>query len=265
MKYNEAIDMILDGGKMHRNSDKFYYKFSPEGLLHQWWKYKNEVCIETSITKNDCITTDWIVEKDGVVYEEKPNGTAITGKFKIPKDMVEEITRRRIEDKIIADEVNEDWLEKKMLCFQDRLRTVPGLERAHTTDRKCQNDECPFCFPQEKKEERKCNECGSIIPDGRPRYALETIPDYCYCVKCWNEMADNEINKNDHIEESRDMVTAEDMEKLIERYSNALSLYHKAIVCGDDNMRITEKQTLMRLSRSYLMREIKYLVGLQEK
>lgn len=52
MKYNEAIDMILDGGKMHRNSDKFYYKFSPEGLLHQWWKYKNEVCIETSITKN---------------------------------------------------------------------------------------------------------------------------------------------------------------------------------------------------------------------
>jgi len=43
--------------------------------------------------------------------------------------------------------IDEDWLEKKMLCFQDRLRTSPGSERTHCTVSKCQNDECCFCFP----------------------------------------------------------------------------------------------------------------------
>lgn len=248
MKYNEAIDMILDGGRAYSEfrPDYKYFFDQCSGCLYSYnvndickechcqecsSKVMHEHCLcEECLHKYslnlDCIDvklTDWIVEKDGVVYEKKPNSKVHIVKYRVPEGFVEEIARRRLEDKIIADEVNEDWLEKKMLCV---IRRELKSRLNHTTvsfpEAKCHYPKCHFCFPQAHQ-------------------------------------------KPDHTEELREKVTVEDVEQLVDNYYDALSVYHKTIAGPSTAMMITEKETLMRLNRGYLMREIKYLTSLQEK
>ncbi len=71
MKYNEAIDMILDGGeaydelypnekvKFDKNTD-ILIMIDEEGEIHDHFCYD----------KKDFTEKNWIVEKDGVVYEK---------------------------------------------------------------------------------------------------------------------------------------------------------------------------------------------------
>ena len=61
----------------------------------------------------------------------------------------------------------------------------------------------------------------------------------------------------------REKLTVEDIEWLISNYVDSLKLYHDALETGFAP--IMEKETLMRLNKNYLMREIKYLISLQEK
>jgi len=198
MKYNEAIDMILDGGEAYRAGEPGYrYKFeSIDGTIFLLMSDNgggfDEHSLNIRLTEYDFDKDDWIVEKDGVVYEEYP-GRVISGemivcgwKHNIPDDFVKVtlyappvelrkipmtesgykkldallesgnllidergtplervlgvkilISRTHDQDEpaeleeggepweeikmpIIADEVNEDWLEKKMLCFAKR-------------------------------------------------------------------------------------------------------------------------------------------------
>lgn len=186
MKYNEAIDMILDGGEAYRKGKLEYkqtfiwcdnlcghYLHRLSGAL---WKYG------FIIDKEDFTATDWIVEKDGVVYEEKPisccickedvgreahestislegmvyntmhsscrskAGKALTGGEPIAPPTPPKIT------------IDEDWLEKKMLCFILRMRLPgnPGVKESKykAVPGTCRDTDCPFCFPEDKPERK---------------------------------------------------------------------------------------------------------------
>ena len=141
MKYREAIDMILDGGETYRKSRPEYkQKF-------MWWSnlcghYLSKLSgalwsYGFIIDKEDFTATDWIVEKDGVVYEEYQMPT----KTLVGADPVELNTACQIQ-------IDEDWLEKKMLCFMRRhfLLEPNALQFCKS----CRDKDCPFCFPADK-------------------------------------------------------------------------------------------------------------------
>ena len=212
MKYNEAIDMILDGGEAYKKSDdNYHYSF----IFHIGKGRKILLMKDVGIsgewdspvfTQEDFTETDWIVEKDGLVYEEAPNGTPpivciasrlhehdepaelngsspIDDVYKSYKELHDIINKKghefvknyaeeqerkawkEIKLECIADKVNEDLLEKKMLCFVLRMQLPgnPGVKQSNYKNESgtcCQAD-CPFCFPEEKpKEICACTQIG---------------------------------------------------------------------------------------------------------
>ena len=203
--------------------------------------------------KADLKRDDWIVKKDGVVYEEYPIGKMRFIEQRVPLDTVKKYFGDRYDElktPIIADQVNEDWLEKKMLCFMKRVYIAGGIERCDkkvdgsiteviTPDLEdvlifnCENEDCHFCCSEE-------SECEVCFPD-----------------------VSKEDKAQGAIDQPRKKVTVEDILWLLDRYVDALSIYHNALSAGDEP--IVEKHTLMSLNKHYLMREIKYLVSLQEK
>jgi len=227
MKYYEAIDMILDGGiaYMKSRSPVLQLRFT---FIDERLKYRDndsDRWSDATLTAYIIGKEDWIVEKDGVVYDKleytlecpscgDPNN--ITHRCEKCRDLYLATRIYRAQDpaktlyeacknapwpdepQSVAIAIDEDWLEKKMGCFLGRhVRTNPmnNLAMHYCEQKDCGTAACPFCFPEEKPAERKCNECNSTILDGHPRYALESIPSYCYCLKCWNEMVDEEIDR----------------------------------------------------------------------
>lgn len=149
MKYNEAIDMILDGGLAHqkswRENGRDAIGFDIDGWL------KRIPAFIDKWHKEDFTATDWIVEKDGVVYEEYPLRNKLNNIVSsIDKNKIYLPDLDEIHLPIIADEVNEEWLEKKMLCFMNKHIYLVAGYPIKLKDRKCSDYECPFCFPEEK-------------------------------------------------------------------------------------------------------------------
>mgnify|MGYP001563053495 CR=1 FL=1 len=220
MKYNEAIDMILDGGVADSKSDSVNRLYFGENILYGG-QYDG-----LHLTKADTTILDWVVKKDGVVYEEyctideshKEHVSILKGALKAADEAISE--------QPAPIQIDEDWLEKKICCVIKRVNNLKFSGFATLDKVSCRKPDCPFCFPEEKDDH---------------------IP---------------EVSKM--VEEPREKVTVEDIEKIVDHYYDALSVYHNVLGCCDA-MKITEKQTLMRLAKHYLMREIKYLVSLQEK
>ncbi len=312
MKYNEAIDMILDGGEAYRRVyPGWRYRFDDFELEESGddgdWNNVTENCY---FLKEDFTETDWIVDKDGVVYEEYPIGKMHIIEQRVPIDIIKKYIKDRsgtegeranleetgeqweeIKMPIIADEVNEDWLENKVLCFMTKVYAAGGISKVikekqkgviyHWADSVCLFSNCQFCFPKEKEdhipdvskkvqEERTCHECGTIILYCEPRYALESVPNYCYCLRCWNEMVDYEKKRNAHIEQPSDKVTVEDILYLINGVIGAEIGDTMAIFCPDyddetrHNMRKGSAEALDSWGGK-LKRKLEYLVSLQEK
>ncbi len=189
MKYNEAIDMILDGGEAYMKSkpqNKFYFE---DGWLD------NSIGHQLRISDEYCKATDWIVEKDGVVYEECPAKALYDACKNVPwPDEPPELEEENKKNKNICPEcgcalenvlgfmlcrsnacydkrrkeevqqasfeynkfssfgqnaIDEDWLEKKMLCFV-RRQFAGFATFTKVKDRGCDCTDCPFCFPEEK-------------------------------------------------------------------------------------------------------------------
>lgn len=276
MKYFEAIEMIWDGGQAYKKYESQYiYRFQPfEGgsdVLHirapgpvgtmEWqplfYFYKWYLT-----------DTDWIVEKDGVVYEEYkyqcncpwPNYademkcTSVCLKCNYPREFFLESLKNveslkaleslnnqdppaklektekhwdEIKMPIIADEVNEEWLEKKMLCFMKRVYLRGGVHAMMGSDAdgneriysKCMAEKCSFCFPIDETQDT-------------PK------------------------------EEKREKVTWENLKYLIWYYVDTVELHRKSIV--DENP-VTAEENLRARQNAFdeLKQKLEYLVSLQ--
>lgn len=273
MKYNEAIDMILDGGEAFMRDDVLYrYSFDSDGFLvmnQQGEEYKTK----PPVLGKYHIKQDWIVEKDGVVYEEYPEKPK-----KLPADIfktykenlicpwcssnqmiklgdtlkhacvcrtcgkmchiinayVKDSTHEqnepaeleecgepweRIKMPIIAEEVNEDWLEKKMLCFLTRhIQTDPfdKLAMYYRERKDCGSRECEFCFPPDHiagvgnmVEEKACSICGDVEKLKTCSYRIDGI---IYCQDCKK----NNPELDGKFPESREKVTVKTMEQMLD-------------------------------------------------
>jgi hypothetical protein len=196
MKYNEAIDMILDGGEAYRAAfPGWLYRFDDfelkESDKNDGWSNEDDSC---HFLKDDFIENDWIVKKDGVVYEEYPhakkalcficgepvdNGDSgwsfiINSKgdsYRYKHNKCDAYIKDRIgtEDppaelennnqkweKIkMPIQIDEEWLEKKMRCFIYKItRTDTGGCLYWQPKDKCRVKDCPFCFPDVSKEDK---------------------------------------------------------------------------------------------------------------
>lgn len=180
MKCNEAFDMIFNGGEAvlpsREYSKDYRLHFNEDGVLcvPRVEHTKSAPVLHKADLKRD----DWIVEKDGVVYEECPN-KRVDDLTKVIPEYSDACSRINEQGKpimpIIADQVNEDWLEKKMLCFMKRVYIAGGIERCDkkvdgsiteviTPDLEdvlifnCENEDCHFCCSEE-------SECEVCFPD----------------------------------------------------------------------------------------------------
>lgn len=166
MKYNEAIDMILDGGEAYRKGDpifRFSFQKSGDFMLRSINNKERStvICFE----RKDIIENDWIVEKDGVVYEEYPIGKMRFIEQRVPLDTIKKYLfikdRTGTQDEPAELEepkqvcIDEDWLEKKMLCFMRRhfLLQPNALQFCKI----CRDKDCPFCYKKESNEYYICS------------------------------------------------------------------------------------------------------------
>lgn len=300
MKYNEAIDMILDGGRAYDPDKDYEYTFIfDENILCGFLQMRDYDDVSDSwrnplFTASNFTETDWIVEKDGVVYEEKPNGTRealaeknrkalmeIIGSLEAgeiyPEDLglhnkkrfmklyeswqskqdkpaqleesieptnderdhaISMLSKRYGELEEFRRKIEGDWLERKMLCFTRRFLSTE-IEPKYTDrlvapdaddmlDVNCEQQGCHLCCT----ENRGCDVC---FPQEQPK------------------------------EEPSGKVTVEDMEWMLEKYIEERDGLREAVSNLENNETIRRKETLVRLNFHYLIREIKYLVSLQEK
>lgn len=293
MKYHEAIYMILDGGEAYRRGQR------SESLC---FRYKRLVLKNAGDAVHPVILldwfekTDWIVEKDGVVYEEyhpfvgkkewfktfsedvscpqcgskilikivpyntyaclscsyngliyikdrthaqdepaeleEDGATPLDELYKSYKELhniineegrkfvkiyAEEQERKTLEEikmPIIVDEVNEDWLEKKMLCFLLRKRIASWedgkLELGVYKEKRgtCCRRDCTFCFSDADTEEKAQ---GTTVP--ADKVILYTCIHGTYpCEECYEK-----YKKENHIEQPREKVTVEHMGDLLQK------------------------------------------------
>jgi len=75
MKYTEAIEMILDGGMFYDSDKQYGYSFVFDDCMDGNMFKMKDIDVdgnwrEPSLVPEDFITNDWIVEKNGVIYEE---------------------------------------------------------------------------------------------------------------------------------------------------------------------------------------------------
>lgn len=243
MKYNEAIDMILDGGEAYQRSRRdWVYSFylSSNGVKYLGQKncanedtaYRFDAQFDEMMIEGN----DWIVEKDGVVYEE----------YQICPNAETESIKNMFQNGFKHIEIkengllNEDWLEKKMLCFLGRHFTgnmhggVLFQNRAKCTDKDCQ-----FCFPEAKN----------------PRGGFTAFP---YAPKNFEQIFGIKP-ENDHIEQPPEKVTEEQLADLI----NGLVSCHIAVSIKKDE----SQKHLVKSHEIFgqLRKKLIYLLSLQEK
>lgn len=314
MKFHEAIDMILDGGEAYNDFDpSISYYFHKRGFNLIFSEIQKDVLLrnkdydygmEATLTAKN-IKANWIVEKDGVVYDDP---TLLGQLYSSSKALHEAINKcgqdfvkthaekQEKEIKMPLNEkyngeihvscpgckdglvdlrhtVDEDWLEKKMLCFYRKNTFINPMNNTHYSplirQDNCRNKDCPFCFPQEQPKsdyipdpERKvCYACGAVMQKTNTVTLAVPPRRICVCPECDSEIS---CKENDYSEDAREKVTVEEIMKQVDAYYDALSHYHYVLGSGN-NMLITERETLLRLNKHYLEREIKHLVSLQGK
>lgn len=183
MKYNEAIDMIRNGGRATNSKEGKWWIWFAKSYTKTSWPTRagepgdlmvgidEQICNVFTFNNKYLHDDNWIVEKDGVVYEEYPIGKMRIIEQRVPIDIIKkyffikdrigtEDEPEKLEDNdqkweeikmpIIADEVNEDWLEKKMLCFMNKYLYIHSGMNLDIKQGKCSNRACPFCFSQEQ-------------------------------------------------------------------------------------------------------------------
>lgn len=282
MKYNEAIDMILDGGEAYRKKEgSFRYLFDLEGRMRQKYDYDSDFRLTWPLTKEDFTETDWIVEKDGVVYEDYVGPITKIEKFGIcaiclkddPPFCCEQDEPAEIEENseqwesikmpIIADEVNEDWLEKKVLCIMRKHGCNASIGVTFENmkfiqeEGKRYNADCPFCFPQEEPKT-------TTIP-AESVILYSCIHSTYPCEEC-RQKYEQEKPK----EEPREKVTFDDVLYLINGVVGAEIADTMAIFCPNydeetkGKMRKSSSETL-EFWGSQLKQKLEYLVSLQEE
>lgn len=182
MKHQEAIDMILDGGEAYKIDGsericKISFRWNENIQAHTLCVSRNGIWEDGFIMDKEDFTCKWIVEKDGVVYEEyqpfigkkdlfKTFSEDVSCPYCHSKDLIKFDMKDTLpgyytctkcqwqglfleptvsDEPIIVDEVNEDWLEKKILCLMRKQASkVITVKEVMGT---CFNAECPFCFP----------------------------------------------------------------------------------------------------------------------
>lgn len=333
MKYNEAIDMILDGGEAypkqfpnHKISfiDWLLCSTPPDG--GEYVKYI--IFSETYIRR-----TDWLVKKDGVVYHELPPVNVSKCGSPICRDIIRncyecqrdnemcpphnyfrannkcydlsectcEYGVKFIKDRIHEQDepaeleesnklnkelydacanvpwpenpvlfdgsVDEDWLEKKMLCFLLRYTIQDsrgGLYlSSQSRENKCQNpDWCSYCYPKDHisdasnmvEKEKKCNydkKQSPYLTTMTPGQALATVLNECF-------------------DQPREKVTVEDILYLINGVVGAEIADTMALFCPnyDEETRIKMRKGSSEALDSWgckLKQKLEYLVSLQDK
>ena len=239
MKYNEAIDMILDGGVARKLRDASKIRFS-DSILVNAKTGDPFVCYDFDIT-----STEWIVEKDGVVYEQKPNGTipAYEGSNN-PFD-------RMLEERREPARIDEDWLEKKIRCI---IKKSSGeVWKPKEVLGTCCNEDCPFCFPEEKEE------------DG---FSHKLYP-YVACLLCsktLNICKGHSASEWDSgkIEEPPEKVTVDNMLSLVFDYGYESTQFWHAWRAKDNRfMDLWDNRRQDNFKK--IKQKLTYLVSLQEK
>lgn len=332
MKYNEAIDIILDGGVTYRKSNpKAQHRFLDvtglfvifDNLDGNDWDWER-----VEFHKEDFIATDWIVEKDGVVYEEPPRICCLCkekiecvarqhsiGRDGTPYDFMHSKCAIKLEHKqdetaeleVSNDErdhvigllskrygeleefrrsiVNEDWLEKKMLCFM-RKQGVHGVlipESFKEILGTCCNLACQFCFPEEEESTLPTEEGGvpwlsaeemaKAIKEEHEKFKAENyveinnqiIPKSEFNERCHPELFKRSgtiDGRNDHIEQPREKVTVEELFLFIRGFAQDYRVAANTGAAMDGGL----YEFIMGHSKSYsaLKKKLEYLVSLQE-
>lgn len=155
--------------------------------------------------------------------------------------------------------LDEDWLEKKMLCFMQRCEMPVMVPlRVIDLDSECANEDCPFCFPPAKPET-------DHTPDGRKTAQQESLVQRTIremqpepTAKDASKKAVDEIMGmvNDHLEKLREKVTVDQIISVVGEIKNKWYWYGKrpSEYPLDDGPLWKE-----------LEQKLEYLVSLQEK
>lgn len=200
MKCNEAFDMIFNGGEAvlpsREYSKDYRLHFNEDGVLcvPRVEHTKSAPVLHKADLKRD----DWIVEKDGVIYEEYVNEEerkeqgicAICLKthkrFACAQNKLEEL--KEIGKRLTAGHgiefvpspqvsIDEDCLEAKMLCFVRRYNNEYGAFDKVT----CGKSGCQFCFPDVSKEDKTQ---GTTIPTDKVTACEHIIAEIDYLREC---------------------------------------------------------------------------------
>jgi len=212
MKCNEAFDMIFNGGEAVLPSREYLkdYRlhFNEDGVLcvPRVEHTKSAPVLHKADLKRD----DWIVEKDGVVYERYPdakkalcficgepvdngdsewsciiNDKGDSYRYKhnkcaaYIKDRIGtedppaelENNNQKCEEIKMQIQIDEEWLEKKVRCI------IAKEQRQHIyvsyDDSKCGLKDCPFCFPDSSKE----GKTQEAIDKPREKVTVEEVLD----------------------------------------------------------------------------------------
>ncbi len=213
------------------------------------------ICIASRIHEQDLPAE---LEESSGQYEEIK--MPLNEKYKIDANAVFEtalheaaLRIKRLEQEAI--EKDEDWLEKKMLCFV-RRHAMPGnpgviQSKYRKVLGKCYDADCPFCFPDAVKsawqENAKFFTEINNIRQNKPCTCTQVGSERILCTHCVKR----------YIEEPREKVTVEDM-------SFSVSQLESIAYSIGQNKRNTTNLDRELLHRS-LTETLEYLVSLQEK
>jgi len=162
--------------------------------------------------------------------------------------------------------IDEEWLEKKMLCFVRRYKIpgnpgVPANKYAAQEDfSKCYNAECPFCFPEDKNKRQypdfiDCERCGmGMYKTNELKLSCPPQPIY-RCPNC--------DDKEDRIgEDKSEKVTVKEMINLLEIFVRGVSYWE------DVYHDVEERRHSLAMAgeaKKEIIKKLEYLISLQDK
>lgn len=195
-------------------------------------------------------------------------------KENLPKNDGFIIDKDEVHLPIIADEVNEDWLERKMLCLLSRYHLLMYVNsdqsKIKKIDNTCENAECPFCFPEKPKTDRipdvgkmieenravkakKCPKCSENMYECN-EVKLSQPPKVVYrCAKCDDEKPLEKVTVNEVLDHIADFYT----------YLHSDAIYSMRNLDPLALVQITHLKYAEMLNA--VKQKLEYLVSLQEK